>query len=77
MRWRDGWREAAAWSPTPGRIIVTAGVTGALSLLAQTLRERGITACAVEDPVADGNRHILDYWMDATTPVRVDEQAWA
>lgn len=58
----------------PGRIIVTAGVTGALSLLAQVLRDRGVTACAVEDPVADGNRRILDHWMDAIIPVRVDER---
>lgn len=57
----------------PDQIIVTAGVTGALSLLAQVLRNRGVTTCAVEDPGADGNRRILDYWMDGLVPVPVDE----
>lgn len=56
----------------PERIIVTAGVTGALSLLAQVLLGRGITACAIEDPGADGNRRILDYWMNTIVPVPVD-----
>lgn len=56
----------------PDRIIVTAGVTGALSLLAQVLRQRGIVACGVEDPGAEGNRRILDHWMDALCPVPVD-----
>lgn len=58
---------------SPERVIVTAGVTGALSLLAQVLRDRGITSCAIEDPGADGNRRILDYWMDTLTPIPVDE----
>ena len=58
----------------PERIIVTAGVTGALSLLAQVLRDRGITDCAVEDPGAEGNRRILSYWLDALRPVPVDAQ---
>ena len=43
---------------SPERIIVTAGVTGALSLIAQTMRERGATSCGIEDPSADGNRRI-------------------
>ena len=60
-------------STTPDRIIVTAGVTGALSLLSQTLRGRGITGCAVEDPGAEGNRRILDYWLDDLRPIPVDE----
>lgn len=55
------------------QVIVTAGVTGALSLLAQVLRDRGIASCAVEDPGADGNRRILDYWMDTLAPIPVDE----
>lgn len=54
------------------RIIVTAGVTGALSLLAQVFRDHGISDCAVEDPGADGNRRILDYWLDGLHPVPVD-----
>lgn len=56
----------------PERIIVTAGVTGALSLLCQVLRDRGVTNCAVEDPGAEGNRRILDYWLDTLHPVPVD-----
>ncbi len=56
----------------PERIIVTAGVTGALSLLSQVLRDRGITACAIEDPGAEGNRRILHYWLDTLHPVPVD-----
>ncbi|MFT4164959.1 MAG: PLP-dependent aminotransferase family protein [Microlunatus sp.] len=58
---------------TPDRIIVTAGVTGALSLLSQTLRDRGITRCAIEDPGAEGNRRILSYWLDGLHPIPVDE----
>lgn len=59
-------------SVSPKQIIVTAGVTGALSLLAQVLRRRGITDCAVEDPGAEGNRRILNYWLDELHPVPVD-----
>ena len=59
---------------SPERVIVTAGVTGALSLLAQVLRDHGVTSCAVEDPGADGNRRILGYWMDTITSVPVDER---
>ncbi|WP_145942887.1 MocR-like pyridoxine biosynthesis transcription factor PdxR [Corynebacterium glyciniphilum] len=59
-------------SVSPQQIIVTAGVTGALSLLAQVLRRRGITDCAVEDPGAEGNRRILNYWLDELHPVPVD-----
>jgi GntR family transcriptional regulator/MocR family aminotransferase len=56
----------------PERIVVSAGVTGALSLLAQVLRDRGVEEVALEDPGADGNRRILGYWMDRVTPVPVD-----
>ena len=59
-------------SASPDRIIVTAGVTGALSLLSQVFRERGITGCAVEDPSAEGTRRILEYWLDTLSPVPVD-----
>lgn len=57
----------------PEQIIVTAGVTGALSLLCQVFREHGIAECAIEDPGAEGNRRILDHWLDALHPVPVDE----
>ncbi|ASR36002.1 GntR family transcriptional regulator [Prauserella marina] len=56
----------------PGRIIVTAGVAGALSLLAQVLRRHGVTTWAVEDPGADGNRRVLGHWLDHLVPVPVD-----
>ncbi len=59
---------------SPEEVIVTAGVTGALSLLAQVLRDRGVTSCALEDPSAHGNRRILGYWMDTLTPIAVDDQ---
>jgi GntR family transcriptional regulator/MocR family aminotransferase len=57
----------------PDRIIVTAGVTGAVSLLAQTLRADGHTTVAVEDPGAEGNRRILSYWMPHLSAVPVDD----
>ena len=60
-------------SASPEQVIVTAGVTGALSLLAQVLRDHGITECAIEDPGADGNRRIMDYWLDTLHPIAVDE----
>ncbi|MDE3723646.1 PLP-dependent aminotransferase family protein [Nocardiopsis sp. N85] len=56
----------------PERIVITAGVTGALSILARVLRNRGRTTIAREDPGADGNRAILDHWTRSTVPVRVD-----
>lgn len=57
----------------PDRIIVTAGVTQALSLIAQVLRDRGATTIAVEDPGSEGSRRVLGYWMDHVTPVPVDQ----
>lgn len=59
---------------TPEQVIVTAGVTGAISLLAHVLRDRGMTSCAIENPSADGTRRILEYWMDQLTPVPVDDR---
>lgn len=58
----------------PERIIVTGGVTGALSLLARVLLDRGLTTVAVEDPGAVGNRRILDHWMAELVPVPVDRE---
>lgn len=54
------------------RILITGGVTGALSLLSQVLRARGITECAVEDPGSNGNRQILGHWLDRLHPIPVD-----
>ncbi len=56
------------------RIIITAGVTGAVSLLAQVLGDRGLDTVAVEDPGAEGNRRVLDYWLNRVLPVPVDSQ---
>lgn len=56
------------------QIIVTSGVTGALSLLSQTLRDRGASSIAVEDPGAEGNRRVLGYWWEDLVPIPVDEQ---
>ncbi|CAL9380344.1 HTH-type transcriptional regulatory protein GabR [Nocardiopsis dassonvillei] len=57
----------------PGRIVVTAGVTGALSILSRVLHSRGLHTIAREDPGADGNRSILDHWTSGgTVPVPVD-----
>lgn len=58
----------------PDDILVTAGVTGALSLLAQEMTDRGLSSCALEDPGAEGNRRILSDWLPHTPPVRVDEE---
>lgn len=73
--------ELAAWLARgrgvvarPDRIIITGGVTGALGMLARVLHARGTTTCAVEDPGAEGNRRILDYWMKHLTPVPVDRE---
>lgn len=73
-------RELSAWLSRsrgvlapPDRLIVTAGVTGAVSLLAQVLRDDGHTTVAVEDPCAEGNRRILSYWMPRLSPVPVDD----
>lgn len=57
----------------PDDVIVTAGVTGALSLLAPVLLDEGHTTIGVEDPGAQGNRRILDYWLPAVTHVAVDD----
>lgn len=72
--------ELAAWlgrsrgiRTTAEQVVITAGVTGALSLLAQVLRERGVRSCAVEDPSAHGNRVILQAWLDRVVGVPVDE----
>ncbi|WP_158881572.1 PLP-dependent aminotransferase family protein [Amycolatopsis anabasis] len=64
-------------SVDPKQIVVTSGVTQALSLLAQVLRDRssdrGTPTLAVEDPGAEGNRRLLGYWIDRVVPVPVDE----
>ena len=47
---------------SPEAIVVTAGVAQALALLAQTLRARGHTRIAVENPGSRGTRDELAHW---------------
>jgi len=55
-------------------IIVVGGVAQALALLAQTLRQGGVTAAAVEDPGSRGARDQMAHWGVRPEPVPVDEQ---
>ncbi|WP_206078004.1 MocR-like pyridoxine biosynthesis transcription factor PdxR [Prauserella endophytica] len=56
----------------PAEVVVVAGVAQALGLLAQVLRDNGITTVAVEDPGSLGARQHLRSWRLETPPVRVD-----
>jgi GntR family transcriptional regulator/MocR family aminotransferase len=56
----------------PQGIIVVAGVAQAIALLAQTLRARGATRIAVEDPGSRGARDELSHWGLDPVPVGVD-----
>src|ERR1700744_772286 len=56
----------------PESIVVTAGVAQALALLAQTLRARGHTRIAVENPGSRGTRDELAHWGLVPVPVTVD-----
>ncbi|MGH3759848.1 PLP-dependent aminotransferase family protein [Actinophytocola sp.] len=53
----------------PGEVVIVAGVSQALGLLAQVL---GLPAIAVEDPGSLGTRQHLRNWGVATPPVSVD-----
>ena len=55
-------------------LIVVSGVAQALALLAQTLRARGTTEIAVEDPGSRGTRDELAHWGLRPVPVPVDGQ---
>ena len=55
-------------------IIVVGGVAQALALLAQTLRQAGVTAAAIEDPGSRGARDQIAHWGVRPEPVPVDEQ---
>jgi GntR family transcriptional regulator/MocR family aminotransferase len=57
----------------PDDLIVVSGVAQALALLSQTLRSRGVTAVAVEDPGSRGTRDELAHWGLRPVPVPVDE----
>ncbi|MEU7901485.1 PLP-dependent aminotransferase family protein [Actinoplanes sp. NPDC049118] len=55
-------------------LIVTGGVAQALALLSQSLRARGVSAVAVEDPGSRGTREELAHWGLQTVPIPVDDQ---
>jgi GntR family transcriptional regulator/MocR family aminotransferase len=57
----------------PDEIVIVAGVSQGLGLLAQVLRADGIDAVAVEDPGSLGVRQHLRNWGLATPPVPVDD----
>ncbi|MDL9977890.1 PLP-dependent aminotransferase family protein [Microbacterium candidum] len=73
-------REAlAAWlarsrgvAASPDRVVVTGGVAGALSLLAQILGARRGDALATEDPGTAGTRTLLERWMPRVPGIPVD-----
>jgi GntR family transcriptional regulator / MocR family aminotransferase len=57
----------------PGEVLIVAGVSQALGLLAQVLRADGITAVAVEDPGSLGVNQHLRNWLLDTPPIPVDD----
>ncbi|MFI7157824.1 MocR-like pyridoxine biosynthesis transcription factor PdxR [Micromonospora chalcea] len=58
----------------PAEVVVVAGVSQALGLLARVLHERGTRTVAVEDPGSLGVRQHLTYAGMATPPVPVDDR---
>jgi GntR family transcriptional regulator / MocR family aminotransferase len=56
----------------PDQIVVTAGITQAVALLAAVLRRRGARSVLVEDPGFDQHRTILERAALALAPVPVD-----
>jgi GntR family transcriptional regulator/MocR family aminotransferase len=56
----------------PADLIIVAGVSQALALIAQVLGKEGITELAVEDPGSLGSRQHLQVWGMRTTPIQVD-----
>lgn len=55
-------------------VLVVAGVAQSLALVAQTLRSRGITRIAVEDPGSRGAREALSHWGLDPVPIPVDDR---
>ncbi|MFI7428013.1 PLP-dependent aminotransferase family protein [Micromonospora sp. NPDC049836] len=58
----------------PAEVVVVAGVSQALGLLAQVLHGDGVHTVAVEDPGSLGVRQHLNNWRLDTPPVPVDAQ---
>ncbi|SBT41155.1 MocR-like pyridoxine biosynthesis transcription factor PdxR [Micromonospora auratinigra] len=72
-------RAVAAWlgrnrgiRVDPAEVVVVAGVSQALGLLAQVLHDQGVHTVAVEDPSSLGVRQHLHNWRLDTPPVPVD-----
>ncbi|MFG1840718.1 PLP-dependent aminotransferase family protein [Micromonospora sp. NPDC049175] len=70
----------AAWlarnrgiSVDPVEVIIVAGVSQALGLLAQALTAAGVDRIAVEDPGSLGVRQHLNNWRMDTPPISVDD----
>ncbi|GAB2630382.1 PLP-dependent aminotransferase family protein [Kribbella swartbergensis] len=57
----------------PDDLVIVAGVSQAIGLVAQVLKSRGVTELAVEDPGSLGARQHLQNWGLRTPPVPVDE----
>jgi len=57
----------------PDDLIIVAGVSQAIGLVAQVLIPQGITEMAVEDPGSLGSRQHLQNWGLRTPPIPVDE----
>ena len=55
-------------------LIVVGGVAQALALLSQTVRSRGVTEVAIEDPGSRGTRDELAHWGLRPVPVPVDDE---
>ncbi|MFI1157411.1 PLP-dependent aminotransferase family protein [Streptomyces sioyaensis] len=57
----------------PDEVLIVAGTSQALGLIAQVLHRDGDPAIAVEDPGSLGVRQHLQYWQVATPPIPVDD----
>ncbi|WP_238434296.1 aminotransferase-like domain-containing protein, partial [Micromonospora tarensis] len=73
-------RPSAAWlarnrgiSADPADVIIVAGVSQALGLIAQALTAAGVDRIAVEDPGSLGVRQHLNNWRMDTPPITVDD----
>ncbi|MET8045618.1 PLP-dependent aminotransferase family protein [Micromonospora sp. NPDC005215] len=73
-------RAVAAWlarsrgiAVDPAEVIIVAGVSQALGLLAQALGSAGVDRVAVEDPGSLGVRQHLNNWRVRTPPIAVDD----
>jgi GntR family transcriptional regulator/MocR family aminotransferase len=58
---------------TPDRVLVVAGFAQGLTLVCRTLRDRGVTRIAVEDPCFSYHRHLIAAAGLSPVPVPVDD----